>query len=291
MPFLSERLYRDLVAAIDADAPESVHLTRWPLAESEQVDSALVADMRLVKNLVRTGHAARNTAAIRVRQPLAGVAFGLPSGHDVSVVERYQDVIAEELNVKAVEVLAADAALIEYKLKPVDTLGRELRKDFPAVRKALVNATAEQTAVWGPALLAGQGIDVTAGGKTFTLRPEQIIVQQAGAEGYAVAESAGVLAALKTELSEALIHEGLAREVVRRIQQLRKDADLAVSDRIAVGYQASERLNAAIAAFSDSIAGETLAESLTAGAVTDCPHTASDEFDGEHLTVGLRRLG
>ena len=291
MPFLSERLYRDLVAALDADAPESVHLARWPLAESGQVDSALVADMRLVKNLVRTGHAARNTAAIRVRQPLAGVAFGLPSGQDASVVQRYQEVIAEELNVKAVEVLAADAALIEYKLKPVDTLGRELRKDFPAVRKALVNATPEQTAVWGPALLAGQDIEITVAGKTFTLRPEQIIVQQAGAEGYAVAESAGVLAALKTELSEALIHEGLAREVVRRIQQLRKDADLAVSDRIAVGYQASERLSAAIAAFNDSIAGETLAESLTAGAVTDWPHSASDEFDGEHLTVGLRRLG
>jgi len=291
MPFLSERLYRDLVAALDADAPESVHLARWPLAESGQVDSALVADMRLVKNLVRTGHAARNTAAIRVRQPLAGVAFGLPSGQDASVVQRYQEVIAEELNVKAVEVLAADAALIEYKLKPVDTLGRELRKDFPAVRKALVNATPEQTAVWGPALLAGQDIEITVAGKTFTLRPEQIIVQQAGAEGYAVAESAGVLAALKTELSEALIHEGLAREVVRRIQQLRKDADLAVSDRIAVEYQASERLSAAIAAFSDSIAGETLAESLTAGAVTDWPHSASDEFDGEHLTVGLRRLG
>lgn len=289
MPFLSERLYRELVAAVDPAAPESVHLVRWPEADPGLIDEALVADMRLVKNLVRTGHAARNNAGIRVRQSLAAVAFGLPSGQDDSVVARYGEVIAEELNVKSVELLAADAALLEYKLKPVDTLGRELRKDFPAVRKALVEADPERAADWGPALLAGKPIIVEAGGKSFELSPEQIIVQQSGAEGYAVAESGGVLAALRTELTEELIHEGLAREVVRRIQQLRKDADLAVSDRIEVVYRASERLAAAIEAFRDTIANETLAESLTAGEVERFEHTAGDEFDGESLSVGLRR--
>ncbi len=290
MPFLAERLYRELVAAVDAAAPESVHLADWPSPDTGAVDTTLVSDMRLVKNLVRTGHAARNNAGVRVRQPLAEVSFGLPSGQDGSVVERYRAVIAEELNVKAVSVLTPGSAdLIQYTLKPVDTLGRELRKDFPAVRKALVGASTEQAADWGPALLAGRSIEVAAGGKHFQLSPDQVIVSQVGAEGYAVAESGGLLAALRTELTEDLIREGLAREVVRRIQQLRKEADLAIADRIAVLYRASDRLAAAIDQCRDYIAGETLAETLQAGDPGSCPQRSSDQFDGEQLEVGLQR--
>ena len=290
MPFLSETLYRTLVTEIDPTTHDSVHLCDWPQADLTQVDQTLVDEMRLVKNLVRTGHAARNNAGIRVRQPLAEVSFGVPSTHDAEVALRYRDPIMEELNVKTVKILAAGAEMVEYRLKPVDTLGRDLRKDFPAVRKAIVEASPEQAKTWGQALLAGEGINIEANGKTFSLNKDQIIVQQSGAEGYAVAESGGILAALKTELSEQLVQEGLAREVVRRIQQLRKDADLDIADRIEAVYQATPRLSAAIEAFRDYICNETLADKLSAGDPSTMPFTASDEFDGERLTIGLRKI-
>ena len=290
MPFLSETLYRTLVTEIEPSTHDSVHLCNWPEADLGQVDQTLVDEMRLVKNLVRTGHAARNNAGIRVRQPLAEVSFGVASTHDAEVALRYRDPIMEELNVKTVKILEAGADMVEYRLKPVDTLGRDLRKDFPAVRKAIVDASAEQAKTWGKALLADEAIEIEANGKTFSLNKDQIIVQQSGAEGYAVAESGGVLAALKTELNEQLVQEGLAREVVRRIQQLRKDADLDIADRIEVVYQATPRLVAAIEAFREYICNETLADKLDAGDPSNMPYTASDEFDGEKLAVGLRKI-
>lgn len=289
MPFLSDKLYRELVAAIDSNAPESVHLADWPKADKALIDDELVNEMRLVKTLVRMGHAARNNAGIRVRQPLAEISFGVPSDKDGEIALRYQEPIAEELNVKQVKLLETGAEIVEYRLKPVDTLGRELRKDFPPVRKAIVEASPEQAKAWGKALLAGEKIQIEANGKTFDLTKEQIVVQQSGAEGFAVAESGGYLAALKTELSEELIQEGLAREVVRRVQQLRKDADLDIADRIEVVYQASAGLQAAIENFNDYIATETLASNMASGDTAGFEHTASDEFDGETLTVGLRK--
>jgi isoleucyl-tRNA synthetase len=289
MPFLADRLYRDLVAAIDPRAPDSVHLCDWPQADAARVDEALVTEMRLVKTLVRMGHAARNNAGIRVRQPLAEISFGVPSDKDGEIALRYREPIAEELNVKQVKLLQTGADMVEYRLKPVDTLGRELRKDFPPVRKAIVEAAPGQAKQWGRALLAGETIAIEASGKTFQLDKDQIVVQQSGAEGFAVAESGGYLAALKTELSEALIQEGLAREVVRRVQQLRKDADLDIADRIDVVYRASDGLRAALRNFADYIASETLANSMTPGDSDGFEYVASDEFDGESLTLALRR--
>ena len=290
MPFLSEKLYRELASSINDSAPISVHLSDWPKVDQQAIDEDLVHEMRLVKTLVRMGHAARNNASVRVRQPLAEVSFGLPSDKDGEIALRYAEPIAEELNVKTVKLLEAGADLVDYKLKPVDTLGKDLRKDFPPVRKAIVEASTEQAKAWGKALLAGQSIQIEANGKQFKLNNEQIIVQQSGAQGYAVAENAGFLAALKTDLSEELIQEGLAREVVRRIQQLRKDADLDISDRISVTYQASAGLQAAMQQFNDYIATETLANTITTGAVTDAEHHVSDEFDNETLSVAINKI-
>ncbi len=288
MPFLADKLYIHLVAALDANAPDSVHLAAWPEINRAYVDMTLVEEMRLVKRLVSLGHSARNSENIRVRQPLSEAAFGVPSNHDAEVVLRLKDIIADELNVKQVRVLeAGTSGMVNYKLKPVDTLGRELRQDFPAVRQAIINGDEKQVAEWGQQLLRGEKIRVQVNGKTFELGSEQVIVQQTGAEGYAVAETAGYLAALKTELTEELIQEGLAREVVRRIQNLRRDADLNISDHITVRYQASEKLAAAIQNFAEYISRETLADDLKSEAPNGTPHQVKDEFDNEQLVLGI----
>jgi isoleucyl-tRNA synthetase len=287
MPFLSDRLYQVLVAQVDQTAPPSVHMADFPQADPAAVDQALVGEMRLLKTLVSLGHSARNAVKLRVRQPLSEAAFSVPSDRDAEVVLRMQALIADELNVKTVSILKATAGLVNYKLKPVDTLGKQLRGDFQAVRGAIVNASEEQVRDWGQKLLAGEAIHVPANGKTFELDSSQVIVQQTGAEGYAVAEQGGYLAALKTELSESLIQEGLAREVLRRIQTLRKEAGLQISDRVQVWYQASENLAAAIQAHADYIAGETLADRLEPG--QGGQHQTQDEFDGESLHLSLSK--
>jgi len=290
MPFLADYLYQVLVTQVDKSAPDSVHLALWQDADESAIDYSLVEEMRLAKTLVSLGHAARNTAAIRVRQPLAEAAFGVPSTHDAEVVRRLQELIAEELNVKQVSILEAADGMVNYKLKPVDTLGRELRGDFQAVRNAILNGDPDQVAAWGKKLLAEQNILLELNGKTFELSPQQIIVQQTGAEGYAVAENAGYVAALKTELTAALVQEGLAREVVRRIQTLRKDANLDISDHIRVNYQASDQLAAAIQAFADYIATETLADHLEDAAPNPDDHQTQDGFDEQTLTLGIRKI-
>ena len=249
----------------------------------------------MAKNAGQHGALPRVTQpGIRTRQPLSEAAFGLPSDHGRrGCAAPCAILIAEELNVKDIRVSGSHRRHgLNTKLKPVDTLGRELRGDFPCRARGYYRwRTQGQVAEWGKQLLNGEKISVQVNGKSFELGPDQVIVQQSGAEGYAVAEQAGYLAALRTELSEELLQEGLAREVVRRIQTLRKDADLDISDHIAVNYEASERLTAAITTHQDYIAAETLADELAVAEPSARTHQASDKFDGESLSIGLDKLG
>lgn len=292
MPFLSEAMYQNLVVGVLAEEATSVHLALWPTYDETLINEALNHKMAVVKELVSLGHSARNTAEIKVRQPLLEACFAVPSHEDPSVVLEMAEMVADELNVKQVRVLslADSSTMVEYSLKPVDTLGRELRGDFQAVRKLLVEAEGQQVVAWSQTLLNGHNIEVMANGKAFSLSPQQVIVKQTSAEGYAVAEEHGFLAALRTELTDELIREGLAREVVRRIQTLRKDADFELSDRIAVTYQAVGKFENVMNEFADYIATETLAEAWQVGKPTTDDFTDSLEVDGDTLLLGVRRL-
>ena len=291
MPFLAEALYRNLVVGVEADAPESVHLAFWPKHDAALIDEKLMDDMRLVQKLVSLGHAARNSANLKVRQPLAEAVFVTRYSAERDVVQALADTIAEELNVKSVRVAENADEFVHYKLNPLpQVLGRVLKGDFPKVQKALREGDAANVERWAKTLLAGEPITVEVDGKTYTITPEQCEVQQEAAEGYAVAEERGYLVALSTTLTEELRREGLAREFVRRVQTLRKDADFNISDRITVSYQASERLRDAIQAHADYIARETLADALREGEPEDGAFRGEFDFDGEHVSVGVRRV-
>ena len=290
MPFLSEALYLNL--AREDGAPDSVHLTTWPTYDEAMIDENLNHDMAMVKEVVSLGHAARNSAGLKVRQPLQEAAFGVPSDETPDAILAMADMIAEELNVKEIRVLSlADSSdMVNYALKPIDTLGRELRGDFPPVRKLLVGAEGEQAKAWGETLLRGENISVEANGKTFELTPQQVIVSQSGQEGFAVAEEYGYLAALTTELTDDLVKEGLAREVVRLIQTMRKDADFELSDRIALAYQAEGVVAEAIETFKDYIAGETLADEWSTATLDGADREESTTLEGTTLVLAIKRL-
>jgi len=291
MPFMAEALYRNLVARQDSTAPESVHLAFWPEWDEALIDRKLMDDMRLAQRLVSLGHAARNSANLKVRQPLSEAVFVVRDASERPVVEALAGTIADELNVKQVRVVASADEMVSYKLNPLpQVLGRALKGDFPKVQRALREGAPEDVERWAKALLAGENVTVTVDGQEYTVTSEQVEVQQEAAEGYAVSEEYGYLAALKTELTDDLIREGLAREFVRRIQTLRKDADFEISDRITVSYQAGEKVRAAVEAHRAYIQTETLADALIEAAPENGARSEAFEIDGESVVIGVRRV-
>lgn len=290
MPFVSESLYRNLVSGIDSSAPDSVHLAEWPVYDPALIDEKRIQQMRIAERLVSMGRAARETVNIRVRQPLADARFAVRDADEAAGVRALSDLIASELNVKKVDVLDGADSVVQYALNPLPSaLGRKFGKDFPIVQKMLREGAQEDVTLWAKTLLRGENISLTIGDQTFEIAPAEVEVRRNAAEGYAVVEEGGYLAAMSTTLTEELVMEGFAREVVRRVQTMRRDADFNIDDQIIITFTASERLSKAIVQFSEYIQTETLGKSLELGEPNGSSHKENFEFDGETLTLGLQR--
>lgn len=286
MPFIAEELYQNLVRSLDEDTPASVHLAEWPQANLELIDESLLEEMELVMRLASLGLSARNSAGIKVRQPLSEAAFSVPS-HQSGVIAAYADLLADELNVKAVSVLENAEDVVTYSLNPIPKLlGKRFGRDFPAIQKMLREG---ESHTYARRLLAGKNITIQHNGDEHELTPEEVEVRSNPAEGYAVTEDLHYLAALKVVMTDDLVAEGLARDVIRRIQELRKAGDFEVDARIAITYQATESLKKAIEQYADLIKGETLANTLEAAEEPAGEQDGEFTFSGETLRVGVQR--
>ena len=285
MPFLADELYQNLVRSVDETAPESVHLAKWPEALPEMIDESLNRDMALVMKLVSLGHSARQKANRKVRQPLAEAAFSVGNTNERNSVENYADLFVDELNVKKVRLLDASTEAVSHTVKPLPKqLGQKYGNKFPALQKAILAMNAEEVA---KTLMSGKTLKVTVDGMDYEVMSEEVEVKAQAKEGFAVAEDGAYVAALVTELTPELVQEGLAREFVRRVQDLRKSADLDVADRIELFVEASTGLRSAIEAHQDYITTETLVSDLRfTGPPADAAVT-EDTFDGETVRVGL----
>jgi len=304
MPFLSESLYRNLVTVVDGDAADSVHLAEWPTYNEAIINTQLVQDMTVAQKLVNLGRSARETAGIGVRQPLATAQFVAPTRADGESVERLQDIILAELNVKGVETLADAEDFVRYALNPIPRyLGRKFGSDFPRVQSALRDGDQADIRKYAEALLAGKNLIVEIEGDEFEVTPEEVeVIRDLNAtKQYEVAEEAGYLAAIDTNLTPELVAEGFSNEVKRRIQVMRKDAGFEIEDRIHVVYQAGERLADAIETHKGEIMREVLADSLHTAPPTDDYYVerfeASDGDDiddtsikSETFTLGVKRI-
>jgi isoleucyl-tRNA synthetase len=297
MPFLSEALYHNLVYQVDAAAPMSVHLAQWPVYDPALIDERALADMALVQRLVSLGLAARMSAKQRVRQPLLRAEFVVRDAAEAPVIERLADLIQSELNVKAVGVVRADDARslvqVVYSLNPLpQLLGKKYGKDFRRLQSALREGEQADIRPVAEALLRGENAQVTLDGDTFEVTPAEVEVKalREVTEGYAVAEEAGYMAVLDTRLTPELINEGLAREVVRRVQTMRRDADFNINDSIVITYTAGEQLTAAIEQYTGYICAETLGETLKQGAPDNGFYTETFDIDGDALVLGVKRV-
>ena len=289
MPFIADELYQNLVRSFEPDAPVSVHLADWPEYNESLIDEKLNREMILVMKLASLGLAARNKARRTVRQPLQEAAFALGSAEDQEVVEKYADLLEDELNVKRVRTLHAAGESVSFLLNPLPKqLGQKYGSKFPVIRQALL---ALDASVAGPTFLAGQNVVVSVEGDEYAIQPDEVEVRMQAREGYAVASEGAYLAALVTELTPELVQEGLAREFVRRVQDLRKTAELEIVDRIVLYYDVTPGLAKALESYKEYICTETLTVEFVAGKVPEGLPLVTDELDEgrEKLTVAVRK--
>ena len=257
MPFITEAVHRNLVRGVDEAACPSVHMSEWPVPDPAARADGLIAEIDVVQRVVGLGRAARNSSGVRVRQPLSRLLVRTPDDLSAEYVARHEAQILEELNVKAVETLAPDAELLSYRIKPnLPRIGKRYGKRVPAIREALGAADGSAIAA---AVAAGRTFDVEAGGETIVFEPEDVLVESTSAQGYACAEEGGYLVGVDTSLTDALEREGLARELVRTVQEARKQAGLEVSDRITLRIEGTPEVAAALDAHRDYVMEETLA--------------------------------
>ncbi len=286
IPFLAENVYQNLVRSVDTDAPESVHMAEWPVADAGWQNDELLFDIDVVQKVVGLARAARGQSGVRTRQPLARLLVRAPSDAAAKALDSHQGQILEELNVKSIEFIARDAGLVSYRIKPnLPRIGKQYGKLIPVIRKALEEADGAAIA---SAAANGQTFDVEVDGRTISFEGDDVLIETSSAEGYACAEDSGYLTALDTTLNDDLINEGFARELVRSVQDARKQAGLEVSDRITLGVSGSDAVEKAIIVHRDYVMSETLATHWEVG--QSAPLYAEERDLGEdHWTIEISR--
>ncbi len=282
VPFLSEHVYQNLVRSVDAQSPPSIHMAAWPLAPAAWQDDALLADVAVVQKVVGLGRAARGQSGVRTRQPLSRLLVRSPDAAAERALQAHREQVMEELNVKHVEFIARDAGLVSYRIKPnLPRLGRKgYGKQLPGLKRWLAEV-ADGAAI---ASAAAKGLRYPVPGIDEPLEPEDFLIETNAAEGYACAEDAGFLAALDTTLDDALIDEGTAREIVRSVQDARKQAGLEVSDRIVLGIRGSDDVERALLLHRDYVMNETLATRWELGQAAPL-YSADRELGDSHWHI------
>ncbi len=286
LPFLSEELYQVLVCEADGSAADSVHLTAWPDAEMAPLrDPGLEDAMATLRRAVELGRTLRSQAGIRVRQPLARLWLALPGGRlgaEVSAADESAlvELLADELNVRSVELIGDGSELVDRRVKPLlPVIGRKHGERIPAIMAA-ARANEVEYLADGSVRLAG-----------LTLAPDEVEILATPRPGTAVAHDEGVVVVIDTELTADLRAEGNARELTRAIQDLRKQAELALDARIACWLDGHAGLVDALAPYLGTLADDTLADAVHRAAVPKDLTAAEVELDGGTVRIAIKPAG
>jgi isoleucyl-tRNA synthetase len=286
VPFLAEKVYQNLVRAMDPDAPDSVHMCAWPEADAAHDDAELLYEIDVVQKVVGLARAARNQSGVRTRQPLSRLLVRTPDDKAAKALQDHQDQVLEELNVKSIEFIARDAGLVKYRIKPnLPRIGKQYGKLVPQVKQALDES--DGAAIAG-AVARGEQFEITVQGETISLGEEDVLIETSSAEGFACGEDGGYLTALDTSLTDELILEGVARELIRTVQEARKQAGLEVSDRIVLGVSGSAGVETALERYRDYLMAETLATEWSVGQEKSL-YQDERTLDEENWTIEISR--
>ncbi len=279
-PFITEEIYANMVKKVDASAPESVHLCNWPAYHAEWVDTELETNMDLVLKAVVEGRAARNAAAMKNRQPLA--MMYVKAGQ--SLPEEYCEIIKEELNVKAVAFTDDVEAFTTYTFKPqLRTLGKKYGKLVPAIGAYLKEV--DGTAFMATLRKDGKAC-FTLDGEQVELEMDDVLVDTAQKGGFVSSSNNDVTVVLDTNLTPELVEEGFVREIVSKVQTMRKEADFNVTDRIRVYHDGNAKIAEVLAA--NDIKADVLADEVVAGKGGEL--SKEWNINGEKVTLGVERV-
>ena len=281
IPFMTEDIYRNLVCSLDASAPESVHLCDFPEVQKEHIDKKLEADMEVVLEAVVLGRACRNTANIKNRQPIGKMFVKA----DAALSQFYLDIIKDELNVKEAELTEDVSALTTYSFKPqLKTLGRRFGKNINAVREILAGldgqAAMAELKEKGTLTIQVEGVDEA-------LAEEDLLIEAAQMEGYVSDSDHGVTVVLDTNLTPELLEEGFVREVISKVQTMRKDAGFEVMDHIQLYVKDNDKVKDIVQKNEESLCSDVLADGVTYDEVSG--FTKEWSINGEKVTLGVEK--
>ncbi|MBS1679183.1 MAG: isoleucine--tRNA ligase [Actinobacteria bacterium] len=290
-PFLADEIYRNLqggAAGEFGEAPDSVHLASFPEVDEALLDPDLEAGMAAVQRTVRLGHAARSAGKVKVRQPLRRAVI-VANEDERRAIEALADLVTAELNVYQLDFVSEEGELVSYTVKPnYRTLGPRFGKKMPQVAAAVAALDASRVA---GTLAEGGEVGISIDGTDHTFGPDDLILALAPLDGYEVEAEAGHAVALQLEIDEELRRAGLAREVVRAVQDARKNADLEITDRIELRLGGDAELLAVAEEHQAYIAGETLARSITFGDGDGAGGTVSAAtIDSRELRISVRTV-
>jgi isoleucyl-tRNA synthetase len=283
-PFVSEVIYQNLVHSEFPQAYESAHHTAWPKADLAMVDEDLLEQMSLARRIASLGLSARSSAGMKVRQPLTSV---LVYAGKADLRDELVEIVEDELNVKGFEFVEREGSLVSYRILPDNQLlGPKFGARFPKVRQALVEANPDQIA---QAVRAGLPVQLEVEGEALELLPNEVLINTEPLPGLAVAADRLITVAVDAALTPELRAEGLARDIVRRVQSMRKEAGFNIEDRITTYYLAEGELAGVFTDWGYYIRAETLTTELVAAEPPTDVYRESLTLEGAQLTLGVRK--
>jgi isoleucyl-tRNA synthetase len=279
VPFVTEQVYQNIVRSVNADAPESVHLCEYPVADTSLINKEIEKEMALAAKVVELGRAARNASSMKNRQPLSEIYVVA----DYELTDEYKNIVLNELNIRSYKAVKDASALMDFSFKPqLRTCGRKFGKLLNAAKDVIAALPGKETM---KALEEGP-VTITVEGENFEMTKDDFIVETVQPEGLSTQEDGGITASINTVLTEDLIIDGFVREMISKIQTQRKEAGLEVVDRIILTYEGNEKLASIIAQKKDFIASEVLATDIVEG---KDGFTKEWDVNGEKITFGVKK--
>lgn len=280
IPFITEELYQNLVVAFDKNAPESIHLCMWPEYNEAEVDKTLEEEMDKAYRIVKLGRGARNAANIKNRQPLSKMLVSVSE-----LPEYYGDIVKDELNIKEVELGADLSKYVNFEIKPnLPVLGKAYGKMIPGIRKAIGAMNQMELA---QNIGSGKVVTINVDGTEIDLNKENLLVTMQGLEGFAFSGEGEMGVVLDTHITEELREEGHVREILSKIQNMRKESGFEVADKIKIYVTGNAMLEAVIKKFEESIMKDTLAVEVSYGAEASY---AEVKINGESLSLAVEKM-
>ena len=287
LPFISEKIYQNLVCNIDDSLPESIHLCDYPVIDDKKINQTMVEQVDTIRKIVELGRSARNKADLKIRQPLQELCFHLSDNSIEQFVMENQQIILEELNVKKIKYVKSIDMLIGYEIKPnLPLIGQNYGKELPAIKEVIIKMDSDK--IVSDLNQVGE-VEISILSKSIVLKRDAFLINKESKKGYTSESDGNITVGLTTKLTEKLVQEGIARDVIRHVQIMRKNANFAVEDRINIYGSFTGEVGDAIKVYEDYFKNETLTVNMI-DEFQSGEYEESFEIKGTSIKIGINRI-